>query len=216
MSATLTRAVVSTALVAGLFAGIAAPGVADHEPSRKVAVKSAPLIKKKCLRGFRADWRKLNHGDWAHAYEYYEARRKAEQVIYDQLRWLLADPNAHDLIPGHEAAAAIVLAQVQPIVAGLRDENTRSLKAFESKYTGDGCLSRDGERVFKRGMRALRASFKDIDQAHQQLFRANMAVQTAQADLAGQCLQDADIEAATISENWQRSYDEFRTLRFPK
>jgi hypothetical protein len=34
-------------------------------------------------------------------------------------------------------------------------------------------------------------------------------------DLAAQCMQDADLEAATIEENWQRSSKHFLRLRHP-
>lgn len=210
MDATPVRWIAVLVLLLGL--GVAPPALADPGPPHAVAAKAQPLITKKCQKQFRADWRKLNHDTWAHAFDYYEARRKAEQVIYDQLRWLLSDPEAQELIPGHEAAAAKVLAEVKPIVASQRDEYLKELDAFAKKYSRK-CLSDEGTTVFKAGMRALRASFNDIYSAHEQLFRANLAVQTAQADLAGQCLQDADLEASTTEENWRRSYDEFAKLR---
>ena len=151
---------------------------------------------------------------WAHAYDYYEGRRKAEQVMFDQMRWVLADPQAHDLIPVFEQQAADDRAQYQPVVAKLRDDNFKDIKGFQLKYLHNGCLTKAGTAIFTDGIRDLRASFKDIYKAHEQLFRVNLALQTAQMDLATQCMQDADLEAATIEENWQRSWGHFMELRF--
>ena len=209
------RIVTSIALVTGLFAGPTISATADPGPPRTTAAKTETLIKKKCLKGFRADWRKLNYEVWAHAYDYYEGRRKAEQVMFDQMRWALADPEAHDLIPVFEQAAAVDRAQYQPVVAKLRDDNFKDIKGFQSKYLRNGCLSKPGTAVFSDGIRDLRASFKDIYKAHEQLFRVNLALQTAQMDLATQCMQDADLEAATIEESWRRSWGHFIKLRFP-
>lgn len=209
------RIVTAIALVTGLFTGPVITATADPGPPRTAAAKTETLIKKKCLKGFRADWRVLNHDVWAHAYDYYEGRRKAEQAMSDQMRWILADPEAHDLIPVFEQQAADDRAQYQPVVAKLRDDNFKDIKAFQSKYLHNGCLSKAGAAVFNDGIRDLRASFKDIYKAHEQLFRVNLAVQTAQMDLAAQCMQDADLEAATIEENWQRSSKHFLRLRHP-
>lgn len=208
------RLVTSIVLLLGLFGGaVVAPAVADQESPRSVAAKSEPLMKKKCRQDFRSRLLDLNLDVWVHAYNYYEGRRKAEQVMVDQLRWALADPQAHGLIPIIEQAAAVDRANYQPVVAKLRDDNTKDLDKFASRYLGNGCLSEDGKKLFKGGIKYFRASFKDIYKAHEQLFRVNLAVQTAQMAVAEQALQDADLEAATISENWHHAYDKFYPLK---
>lgn len=216
MKATPILLVASLVLTLGLWAGTASPGFADEAPPHTVAGKSEQLITSKCRARLRRDWREINLLVLSHAFHYYQGRRKAEQVIYDQLRWLLADPEAHDLIPIHEAGAAKINDETKAIVAKQRDEYTAEVNRFEKKYLGRRpCLSEDGARLFKRAMRPFHISLKDIYKAHEQLFRSNFAVQTAQADLAGQALQDADIQSATVEEDWERSIDLFQPLVKP-
>ncbi len=204
------------AVVVGLLGGASAPALAAPPGApRAVAAKAdPPPMTNKCRKQFKSGFRqKLLHDDWAHAYDYYEGRRKAEQAMYDQLRWMLADPQAQDLIPGLEAAAARDRAAYQPVIAKQRDENYKDLKQFERKFTASGCLTSARSRnIFKDAMRLLRASFQDIYKAHEKLFGVNLAIQTAQADLAGQYMSDADLEAATVEENMHNAWTQARRL----
>ena len=171
-----------------------------------------PLMKAKCHSGFRKKRRALAR-DWAHAYDYYEARRKAVQASYDNLRWLLADPEAHDLIPTFEQSAAKQYADYLPVIAAQRDEKYNGLKAFRAEYLKNGCLpGKKSKATFTAGTKYWRTSLGDIYAAHGRLFRALLALQTAQADLAGQHLTDADMEEATVGENFQHAMDRFDTL----
>lgn len=213
MNAISIRIAATIALTAGLLAGATAPTLADPAPPHVVAAKSEPLIKKSCRVAFIAKWRRIHHRSVTHADYYYESRRKAMQVMYDQLRWLLADPTTHDLIPAHEAAVARDRQTYQPLVAKQRDEYFKEVDTFRAKYLRGTCLSKDGKVLFKTGMRYLRAIYKDIYKAHENLFGMEQAVETAQADLAGQYLQDADLEHETVVENLDHSIDVYQQFR---
>ncbi|HRY10825.1 MAG: hypothetical protein H6526_09455 [Actinobacteria bacterium] len=210
----ITPTVAAAALVLGLLGGTAAPVAAQGDPPGAVAAKSEPLLTKKCRKQFRAGFHdKLWLDNLHHAASYFEGRRKAEQVMYDQLRWALADPEAWDLIPGIEAAAARDRADYQPVVTKQRDEYNTQTKQFERSFTRSDCLtSAKSKNIFKAAMRYLRAGFKDIYKGHEKLFAANGAIQTAQADLAGQYLTDADLEYETVVENALHARKQYREL----
>jgi hypothetical protein len=213
MHAVAIRIAVVLGLIAGLFAATTAPALADPAPPRAVSAKAEPLVKKGCASRFIRTWRRINHASVAHADYYYESRRKAMQVMYDQLRWLLADPEAQDLIPAHEAMVARDREEYQPLVAKQRDEYLQEVATFRAKYLQGQCLSKDGKQLFKTGMRYLRRTYQDIYKAHEKLFGMELAVMTAQADLAGQYLQDADLEHATVEENLDHSLDAYDRFR---
>lgn len=213
MHAIAIRLVAAIALIAGLLVGAAVPSLANPGPLRVAAGKSEPLIKQSCQKKFIREWRRIHHQSVTHADYYYEGRRKAMQVMYDQLRWLLADPQAHELIPAHEAMVARDRETYQPLVAKQRDEYYKEVDTFRATYRHSKCLSDRGKDLFKTGMRYLRRTFEDIYKAHGKLFGMEGAVITAQADLAGQYLQDADLEHATVVENLDHSlavYEKFR------
>lgn len=208
------RIAATFALIAGLFAGTSAPVLADSNPqSRTLNSKTEPLIKNSCRKDFLRTWRRIHHRSVTHAAYYYESRRKAMQVAYDQLRWLLADPTTHELIPAHEAAVARDRETYQPLVAKQRDEYYKEVDTFRTAYLHGKCLSKTGRGVFITGMRYLRATYQDIYKAHEKLFGMEQAVETAQADLAGQYLQDADLEYATVEENFQQAIDAYQRFR---
>lgn len=210
----ITPAVAVVALVLGLLGGTAAPVAAQGDPPRVVAAKAEPLLTKKCRKQLRAGFhQKLWIDNLHHATTYYEGRRTAEQAMYDQLRWALADPEAWDLIPEIEAMAARDRAAYQPVVAKQRDEYNTQTKQFERKFMRSDCLtSAKSTNIFKDAVRYLRAGFKDIYKAHEKLFGVNLAIQTAQADLAGQYLTDADLEYATVVENMWHAREQYRHL----
>ena len=143
----------------------------------------------------------------ATAWKTYDEHRKSEQVLYDQLRWLLASPDDHDDIPVLEQSAAGLLTLLRPTIVKQRDKTYNRLDRFRDKYLGNGCLGKDGKSTLKEGVRYWRRHLKDIYKGHERLFAANMAVQTAQADLAGQAMQDAELEVATAQENLERAFD---------
>ncbi len=203
MNAKPSLLIVTTVLVVVSLLGVAAaPAVALQPTNNSVVAKAPPLMKKKCVREFRRENREKLHYRANVAWRTYEQHRKAEQVLYDRLRWFLADPNEHDAIPYLEKGAAEFRALLQPTVAKQRDQLNKDLDHFRSKYLNNGCLpSKEGKSVFKEAMRYYKKSADDIFKAQEQLFAANLAVQTAQADLAGQALQDADLEFATVEEN---------------
>lgn len=213
MNAIVIRIVALLALVAGLFAGAAVPSVADPGPPRAIAAKSEPLIRPSCKKEFLRAWHQISHIQLPDASYYYESRRKAMQVMYDQLRWLVADPQAHDLIPGHEAMAARDREAYQPIVARQRDKDYKAVKTLRATYLKGNCLSDRGKDQFKTAMRYLKESFEDIYRAEANLFGMEGAVITAQVDLAGQYLTDADLEYATIDEHFPKvvaAYQQFK------
>lgn len=201
MSAKLITAV-SVLLLTGPMGVAVAPATADHHPVSTVSAQASPLMKKKCVKAFKRDNRGKLHYRANVAWKTYEQHRASEQVMYDQLRWFLADPNAQEAIPELEKGAAEFLALLQPTVAKQRDKLYKDLDTVRGKYLTNGCLpSKHGKQVFKEAMRFYKNSADDIFKVQERLFAANMAVQTAQADLAGQALQDADLEFATVEEN---------------
>lgn len=213
---TVIRLTIPLAVLAGLLGGASARGVPPPAATDGASqpVPATVVASSSCKAGFRKDLRKINNREWAHAYDYYTARGNAERVLYDQMRWALSDPEAHELIPVYERAAAVDRATYQPVVAGLRDDNKQAVRTFEAKYLAKDCWNKRGTKTFTSGIRSLKASFADIYKAHEQLFRVNLALQTAQMDKAEQAFADADLEAATISENWNRAQSKFDDLKW--
>lgn len=213
MNAISIRITAAFALIVGLLAGSPSPALADLGPPHAVSAKTEPLIKKGCGKRFIRQWRRINHRSVTHADYYYESRRKAMQVMYDQLRWLLANPEAHDLIPAHEALVARDREEYQPLVAKQRDEYYEEVDTFRATYLKGTCLSKDGKDLFKAGMRYTRRTYQDIYTAHAKLFGMELAVMTAQADVAGQYLQDADLEHSTVEENFGHALDVYQKFK---
>ncbi len=161
-----------------------------------------PLMKSSCSDTFqRKDLKKLHYRANV-AWTTYEQHRKSEQVLYDQLRWYLADPNEQDSIPVLEQSAAQAADLLKPTVAKQRTKLNKDLKQIRHEYLTNGCLPSDRAKdVFKDALRYYKRSADDIFAAQGRLFAANLAIQTAQADLAGQAISDADLEFATVEEN---------------
>lgn len=207
------RITTSPALLACLLGGAVTPVVADGQINGTVAGKTPALLKKKRMKEFKQDEPRKLHYRANVAWKTYEQHRKSEQVLCDQLRWFLADPNEQDSIPVLEQSAAQLLAPSRPIVAKQRDQLNKDLDRVRTKCLTNGCLpSKDAKTAFKEALRYYKRSADNIFKAQGRLFAANMALQTAQADLAGKALQDADLEFATVEENAIRCNELLETL----
>ncbi len=204
-----TLRTLSLVLAAGLLAVSAAPVWAVGPPSA-VSVAAKSKLPDRCRPSYKHDLQRLQRR-MDYQQPNYDAHYASVNHMLDQMVDLIADPDAQDLIPNMENGAAQYRDTMAPIIAGDRSDVTRLVNLVQKQ--NKSCFQGKRQDSFLAGMKAVRSAFKDLFSAYEKALGAAGYLTTAQTAKAQQSLNDAQVEVATVENQFDHGMKRLNALR---
>ena len=196
-------------IAAVALAALVAP-VAPAQSQVPIKVDN-PHIAQRCRTPYKHDLQRLQR-IIDEALPYYEAHEQSEQALVTELVALQSQPDAKDLIPVHQLAAAQFRSITIPIVEKAKDTAFDQVKFVRQTYRK--CFAtEDGKDALNAGADAVRGGFRHLWDAHGELFEANMSVEAGESGSAQQNLTEASVDFLTVEHSLERGMRMLRKLQ---
>lgn len=159
---TLTRALLATALVAGLAV---APSIADSTTTGKKQTKVQ--IDPKCRKAYRVGTGDLGIAMDAAVANWEGEKRSAEAGVAD-MKKALADPQGSVSLEALKQAAVLQMRSLSVFISDEHAGNMDDVKAFEKQFKK--CFSPRGKKRFGDAVALVRAGFREMHSAKYSLW----------------------------------------------
>jgi hypothetical protein len=202
----IARLATALVLATGLAAGPLTPAPAQTPPA---AVVAKPKLPDRCWPSYKHDLQRLQRRMDVQA-PHYESHYQSVAAQLDSMVDVLSS-GATEVLPQMEAGVAQYRDILSPIIADDRDSAMRLVKSVEK--ANKNCFRGARQSTFLSGMQSVRAANRDLFRAYEKVQLAALHLTTAQTAKAQEALNDAQLEAVTVEDQFDRGMKRLRSLR---
>ncbi len=208
-SGSTTRLTASLVLTTGLLAAPAIPVAAvGSPPATAVSAQAKHKVPDRCWPSYKHDLQRLQRRmnvQLPHYGSHYESVNAQLDNMVDVL-----SSGATDVLPQMEEGAEQYRETMRPIIADDRDSAKRLVDLVQR--SNKNCFTGNRQDKFLAGMKAVRLAYQDLFRAYEKGLLAVGYLTTAQTAKAQEALQDAQLEAATVEDRFDRGIKQLHDL----
>lgn len=203
----------ATALVlaTGLAAGTLTPAtsVTPRQPTIVAMAKAKPRVPDRCWPSYKHDLQRLQRRMDVQL-PHYDAHYASVSSLLDNMVDVLSS-GAQDVLPQMEDGVSQYRETMTPIIAD--DRGTATKLVNQVQKANKNCFSGKRQTKFLAGMATVRAAFRDLFDVYGKVQLAAGYLTTAQTAKAQEALNAAQVDAATIEDQFDRGMRSLRDLR---
>lgn len=204
-----TRLTASLVLATGLLAAPAVPSsAAGTPPASSVAAKSKHKLPDRCWPSYKHDLQRLQRRMDTQL-PHYDAHYASVDAQLDNMVDVLSS-GAQDVLPQMEDGVMQYRETLSPIIADDRDTVNKLVDRVRKQ--NKKCFSGRRQEKFLAGMKTVRAAYRDLFRAYEKVQMAAGYLTTAQTAKAQEALNDAQVEASTVEDMFDRGIKRLRDL----
>lgn len=206
---TAARLAASLVVATGLVAGPLTPALsATPAPTAVVTAKPKPKLPDRCWPSYKHDLQRVKLR-MDYQLPHYDAHHASVSKLLDNMVDLLTSGDQRYL-PQMEQGVSTYRETLTPIIADDRDTTTKVLNSVQK--ANKDCFRGHRQAKFLSAMATIRAAFRDLFGAYATVQLAAYHLTTAQTAKAQEALNKAQVDSATVEDQFDRAMRQLRSL----
>lgn len=205
------RRIAGAAIALVLMTGLAATPATSAQPDQATSVvmaKAKHRLPDRCWPSYKHDLQRLTRRMETQV-PHYDAHYTSVSAILDNMVEVLTS-GAHEVLPKMEEGASVYRETMTPIIAKDRDEVTRLIAGVQK--SNKSCFKGKRQTKFLDGIATIRAAYRDLFTAYGKIQLAAGYLTSAQTAEAQGALNDAQLEVATVEDQFDHGMKVLRDL----